>query len=144
MRHSWVLLADAGDHVAQPDDVAVVVGDFDADGRLAGDRGHDPHAGHGQGDRQVVGQAHDPRDPQAGLELDLELGDHRAGVDLDDADLIAEIEQGPLQQHGPGVDLGFVLLDREGRRGLEHLHRRQLERRAGLKRGQVSELARRG
>ena len=56
------------------------------------------------------------RDAQAGLELDLELGDHRAGVDLDDADLVAEVEQGPLQQHGPGVDLGLVLLDREGGR----------------------------
>ena len=108
--------ADAVDHVAQPDDVAVVVGNFDADGRLARDRGHDPHAGHRQGDGQVVGQAHDPRDPQTGLELDLELGDHRAGVDLDDADLVAEIEQGPLQEHGPGMDLGLVLLDRERRR----------------------------
>ena len=105
----------------------MIVGDFDADRRLAGDRGHDAHAGDGQRDRQVVGQAHDPRDAQAGLELDLELGDHRAGVDLDHADLIAEIEQGPLEQHGPGVDLGFVLLDRERRRGLEHLHRWQLE-----------------
>ena len=113
---------DAGDHVAQPDDGAVIVGHFDADRGLARDRGHDPHARHGQGDRQVVGQAHDPRHAQARLELDLELGDHRAGIDLDDADLVAEIEQGPLQQHGPGVDLGLVLLDRERRRGLEHLH----------------------
>ncbi len=80
---------------------------------LPGNRRHDAHAGHRQGDRQVVGQAHDLRDPQPGLELDLELGDHRAGIDLDDADLVAEIEQRPLQQHGPGVDLGLVLLDRE-------------------------------
>ena len=95
--------------------------------------------GNGQGDGQVVGQAHDPRDAQARLELDLELGDHRAGVDLDDADLIAEIEQGPLQQHGPGVDLGLVLLDRERRRRLEHLHRRQLKRRPGLQAGPGSD-----
>ena len=114
---------DAGDHLAQPDHVAVVVGHLDADRRLARNRRHDPHARHRQGDRQVVGQAHDPRDPQARLELDLELGDHRAGVDLDDADLVAEIEQRPLQQHGPGVDLGLVLLDRERRRGLEQLTR---------------------
>ena len=76
----------------------------------------------------------DPRDPQAGLQLDLELGDHRPGVDLDDADLVAEVEQGPLQQHGPGVDLGLVLLDRERRGGLEQLERGQLERRAGIDR----------
>ena len=126
MRHSWNRPCDPGDHVAQPDHVAVVVGHLDADRRLARDRRHDPDARHGQGDRQVVGQAHDLRDAQAGLELDLELGDHRAGIDLHDADLVAEIQQGPLQQHGPGVDLGLVLLDREGRRGLEHFHRRQL------------------
>ena len=114
---------DAGHHVAQPDHVAVVVGHLDADGRLAGNRRHDADARHRQGDRQVVGQAHDLRDPQPGLELDLELGDHRAGIDLHDADLIAEIEQGSLQQHGPGMDLGLVLLNRERRRGLEHFHR---------------------
>ena len=70
----------------------------------------------------------DPRDPQAGLELDLELGDDRPGVDLDDADLVAEVEQRPLQQQRPGVDLGLVLLDRERRRRFEQLERRELER----------------
>ena len=115
-----------GDHVAQPDHVAVVVGHLDADRRLAGDRRDDPDARHRQGDRQVVGQADDLRDAQAGLELDLELGDDRPGVDLHDADLVAEIQRGPLQQHRPGVDLGLVLLDREGRGRLEQVHRRQL------------------
>ena len=56
---------------------------------------------------------------QPRLQLDLELGDHRPGVDLDDADLATEVEQRALQQHGPGVDLGLVLLDRERDRGLE-------------------------
>ena len=76
-------------------ETAVIVGNFDSDRRLAGDRGHDPHAGDGERDGQVVGQAHDARDSRSGLQLDLELGDHRTGVDLDDADLIAEIEQAP-------------------------------------------------
>ena len=111
---------------------AAIVGDLDADRGLAGNRRHDPHARHGQGDGQVVGQAHDPRYPQAGLQLDLELGDDRAGVDLDDAHLVAEIEQRPLQQHGPGVDLGLVVLDRERRGGLEQLARGQLIGRTGL------------
>ena len=62
-----------------------------------------------------------------GLQLDLELGDHRPGVDLDDADLVAEVEQRPLQEHRPGVDLGLVLLDRERRGRLEQLERRELE-----------------
>src|SRR5208337_1094446 len=87
-----------------------IVGDLDADRGLARNRRHDPHARHGQGDGQVVGQAHDPRYPQTGFQLDLELCDHRAGVDLDDANLVAEIEQRPLQQRCPGVDLGLVAL----------------------------------
>ena len=123
---------DAGDHLAEPDHDAAIVGDLDADGRLARNRRHDPHAGHRQGDGQVVGQAHDPRYPQAGLQLDLELRDHRAGVDLDDANLVAEVEQRPLQQHGPGVDLGFVVLDRERRGGLQQIARRKLVGRTGL------------
>ena len=70
------------DDIAQPDHVAVVVGHLDADRRLARDRCDDPDARDRQGDRQVVGQADDLRDAQAGLELDLELGDDRPGVDL--------------------------------------------------------------
>ena len=104
----------------------VVVGHLDADRRLARDRRDDPDARHGQGDRQVVGQADDLRDAQAGLELDLELGDDRPGVDLHDADLVAEVQQRPLQQHRPAVDLGLVLLDREGGGRLEQVHRREL------------------
>ncbi len=64
---------------------------------------------------------------QAGFQLDLELGDHRAGIDLHDADLVAEIQEGPLQEHRPSMDLGLVLLDREGRRRLEQVHRRQFK-----------------
>ena len=93
-----------GHHVAESDHVPVVVGHLDADGRPAGDRRHDADARHGQGNRQVVGQADDPRHAQAGLQLDLELGDDRAGIDLHDADLVAEIKERPLQEHRAGVD----------------------------------------
>ena len=86
------------------------VGHFDADRVLAGNRGHDAHAGHAQGDRQVVGQAGDLRQPQAGFELDLELGDHRAGLDLDDFDAEAEIEERLFQNLGLAADFLFVLL----------------------------------
>ena len=45
------------DHFAQADQLPLVVGHFDADGVLAGDRRDDAHARHAQGDGQVVGQA---------------------------------------------------------------------------------------
>jgi len=53
-------------------------------------------------------------------------------LDLYDPDLVAEVQQGPLQQHGAALDLGLVLLDREGGRGLEQIHRGQHESRAAI------------
>ena len=81
------------DHFAEPDDLPLLVGHFDADRVLAGNRRDDADAGHAQGDRQVVGQAGDLRQPQAGFELDFVLGDDRAGVDLDDLHREAEVER---------------------------------------------------
>ncbi len=48
-------------------------------------------------DRQVVGQAGDLGQSQAGFELDFVLSDDGAGLDLDDLYLEAEIEKGLLQ-----------------------------------------------
>ena len=73
--------------LAQADDLPLGVGHFDADGVLARDGGHDPHARHAQGDGQVVGQPRDPAQPQPGLQFDLELGNHRAGLDLHHANI---------------------------------------------------------
>ncbi len=71
---------------------------------------HDADAGHAQGDGQVVGQAGDFRQPQAGFELDFELGDDRAGFDFDDFDFEAEIEERLFQHLGFAADFFFVLL----------------------------------
>ncbi len=116
MRHSSNRPPHPGHDVAQPDHVRWSLGTSMPTVVLPGIGDDDADARHGQGDRQVVGQADDLRHPQAGLELDLELGDDRTGIDLHDADLVAEIQERPLQEHRPGVDLGLVLLDREGRR----------------------------
>ena len=97
------------DHFAEADQLPLLVGHFDADGVLAGDRGDDADARHAQGDGQVVGQAGDLREPQAGFQLDLELGDDRAGFDLDDPDVEAEIEERLFQDLGLAADFFFVL-----------------------------------
>ena len=49
------------DHLAEPHKLAVLVGHFDADGVLAGNWRDDPHAGHAEGNGQVVGQPRDFR-----------------------------------------------------------------------------------
>ena len=97
------------DHFAEADELPVLVGHFDADGVLAGDRRDDADARHAQGDRQVVGQAGDLRQPQAGFQLDLELGDDRAGFDLDDLDVEAEVLERLLQDLRLAADFFLVL-----------------------------------
>ena len=114
------------DHFAEPDQLPLVVGHFDADGVLAGDRGHDAHAGHAQGDGQVVGQAGDLAQPQAGLELDFELGDHRPGLDLDHADVEAEVGERLFQDLGLAADFFLVLLEAERFAFEQQVDRRQL------------------
>ena len=84
-------------------------GHFDADGVLAGDRGDDADARHAEGDGQVVGEAGDFREAEAGFELDFELGDDRAGFDFDDADVEAEVLEGLFQDLGFAADF-FLLL----------------------------------
>ncbi len=85
----------------------------------------DADARHPQGDRQVVGQAGDLAQPQPCLELDLELGDHRAGLDLDDADIEAELLEGLLQDLGLAADLVLLLVEVEGLAGQQELDARQ-------------------
>ena len=61
------------DDLAQADQVSFGVGNFHADGVLAGNGSHDSHAGNAQGDGQIVGQSRYLAKSQAGLQLDLEL-----------------------------------------------------------------------
>ena len=114
------------DHFAEADELAVLVGHFDADGVLAGDRRDDADARHAEGDRQVVGQAGDLRQPQAGFQLDFVLGDDRAGLDLDDADVEAEVLERLLQDLGLAADFLLVLLVADILVRQQQVERRQL------------------
>ena len=66
------------EHVAERDDLAVGVGDLDADRALAGDRGEDAHLVRGDGVGDVVGERGDALDLDAVADLDLVLRDGRA------------------------------------------------------------------
>ena len=75
---------------------------------------------------QVVGQAGDLVDAQAGFQGDLVLRDDRAGVDADDADVEAEVRERLFQQGGPFAQLLVVLRVGERGRVFEQRQRRQL------------------
>ena len=113
------------DHVAQVDGFALVVGNLNADGALAG-HALDENAFGAHGEAEVVGQAGDARVFDAGLGLELEGGDHGAGVDLHH--LAAHVELGALLHQ----DFGFFaqLVFAHGLRAFartEQRARRQLE-----------------
>jgi len=99
--------------LAQPDHLRLFVGDLDADGVLAGDRGDDadPFGAHRHG--QVVGQSGDAADLDAGRQLHLVAGDDRAGVDFGHPRLDVEIGQLFLEHFGVGAQ--FILGDGFGR-----------------------------
>ncbi len=86
------------------------------------------HAGDAQGNGQVFGQARDFAEPQAGFELDLELRDHRPGLDLDDFDVEAEIEERLFQDLGLAANVLLVLLEMDRLPFDQHVDRRQLVR----------------
>ena len=113
-------------HLAEADELPLGVGHLDSHRVLAGDRGDDPHARHPQGDRQVVGQPGDPAQSQPRFELDLELGDHRAGLDLDDADVEAEVGEGLFQDLGLPPDVLLLLVEGERLAGQEQIDPRKL------------------
>ena len=65
-------------------------------------------------------------EPQARLELDLELRDHGPGLDLDDSDLEAEIEERLFQDLGLPAHLLLMLLEMDRLPLDEHVDRRKL------------------
>ena len=97
-------------HFLEPDDGPVLVGDLDADGVLARNRRDDADARHLQVQGEVVGQAGDLVDAQAGLQGDLVLRDDRAGVDADDVDVQPEVGERLFQQRGRLAQVLIVLL----------------------------------
>ncbi len=91
------------------DGFPVAVGDFNADGGLAGDRGHDPDAGRFQGQGEVIGKGGDPVDLDSRRRLQLVEGDDGSGLNLHDLPHHAEIGQGLF--NGAGVGQQGVLPD---------------------------------
>lgn len=96
-----------GEHLGEVHDLPVFVGNLDAHGGLAGDDFHHAHADDRQGARQVLGQVGNAADLDAGRRLDLETGDHRAGVDVLDRHLDAEFLELELQQPRHGLQRFF-------------------------------------
>jgi hypothetical protein len=120
------------DHLAKPDHLPGGVGHLDPDRVFAGDRGHDPDARYAEGDCEVVGEVCDLGQPEARLELDLVLRDHRAGLDLDHLHLEAELGEGLFQHFGPVADLLLLLVELEVFRRQEQVEAGQLVVAVGL------------
>ena len=93
---------------------------------LPGSGADDPHAGHAQGNGQIVGQAGDAAQSQAGLQLHLELGDDRTGLDLHHADVETEVEEGLLQNLRLPPHLLLLLVVAHGFAGQQQVDRGQL------------------
>ena len=72
-----------GEDVAQGHHLAVLIGDLDADGLLAGDGGKDPDVGGGQGVGDVLVEAGDPGDLDPLAQLEGVAGNGRAYGHLD-------------------------------------------------------------
>ena len=96
---------------ANAHDLPLFVGHFDADGIFAGNRRDDADAGHAEGDRQIVGQAGDFRQPQARFELDFVLRDDGTGFDFDDLHGEAEIEECLFENLGFAANFGRLGLE---------------------------------
>ena len=95
------------DYLAQPDGFALVIGHLDADGGLAG-HALDEDALGAQGEAEIVAEVGDAAVLDARFRLELEGGDHGAGIDLHD--LAANVELAAfLRQHlRQNFEFGFV------------------------------------
>ena len=71
-----------GQDIFQSHGLPLAVGDFDADHRLARQRGDDPDADGPHGHGQIIGQTGDPADLDARGRFEFIHGDDRAGRDL--------------------------------------------------------------
>ena len=114
------------DHFAEADHLPSRVGHLDADGILAGDRCDDTDARHAERDGEIVAEVRDLGEPQAGLQFDLVLRDHRARLDLDNLHLEAEFGKRLLEHAGPLANLLLLLLHLQVFGGEEQVERGQL------------------
>ncbi|MCY1522073.1 hypothetical protein D9M68_569180 [compost metagenome] len=102
-RRLGVVVLAGLEHLGEAHDLPVFVGNLDADGGLAGDHFHHAHADHRQRAGQVLGQVGNAADLDAGRGLDLETGDHRAGMHGFDDDFDTELLELDLQQARHGL-----------------------------------------
>ena len=93
------------DQLAQTHHDLLVVGHFDAHRILAGNGSHHAYGGDSKRDGQIVGQRRHFRQPQAGLKLQFELCDYRAGVDFDNMHVQTELLERLLQRDGGDASL---------------------------------------
>ena len=103
------------EHLAQRDQLAPRVGHFDAHGGLAGNALDQDRFGL-QAQAQIFGEGGDAAVLDAGLGLELEGGDHRAGVDLHH--VAQHVELFELRLDARGGVLEFLLVVGAARRRL--------------------------
>ncbi len=145
--HHRVLLGAGGaaaQHVAEAHHLAVGVGHLDADGRLARDRGEDPHVVGGDRVGDVLGELRDLLDLDGRAELDLVARDRRAPGEAGDLRVDGEL----LQHAGDRLDhrvVGAAAALRHGSGGQQVAGRQLVDRavRGGLHR-ETQLLAHRG
>lgn len=119
-------VAGAGfDQLAQADHHLRLVRDFHADGVLAGDRRDNTHGRHAQRDREVVLQRDDFVEPQSSFQSQLELRDDRAGVDLVDLHVQAELLERLFERHCRDLSFLREFLVRKHGWMFEHFEARQ-------------------
>ena len=95
------------EHLAQRDLLAGAVRNLDADGRLAGNAVDEHRLGLHR-ETEIVGEPGDLRVLHAGVRLELEGGDDRAGVNLDDGSLDGELAALFLEQPRAIHELALV------------------------------------
>ncbi len=115
------------DQFAEANENLFLIRHFHADRVLARNRRDKADGRNAERNRQVVGERRDFREPQAGFQFQLELGDDRPRVDLDHPHVQVEVLEGLFQDGGGRLGLRGQGLVRKILGRLEHVERRQLE-----------------
>ncbi|RMS03634.1 hypothetical protein ALP75_200320 [Pseudomonas syringae pv. actinidiae] len=97
-RRLGVIVFGGRQHLGEPHDLAVFVGDFDTHGGLARNHLDHTHAGHGERTCKVLGQVGDATDLYASGGLNFVTGDDRARMNRIHRDLDAELLELDFQQ----------------------------------------------
>ena len=121
------VLRRRAEDVAERDDAPAAVGDLDADGLLARDRGEDADVGRGQRVGEVVLEVADLVHLDAGRQAQLVARDVRAGDGADDLGLDPEVAERLDERRCDALLVGGVGLVVLGRRAAQQLGVGQVE-----------------